>query len=64
MKIVKLTSAVAVGRPAVYVNANQIVSFADQSGGCQIRVTGGNNVIAVTESAEKVAQLIAATEPN
>lgn len=59
MVIVKLTSAVGVGRPAVYVNAAHIVSFIDQTGGCQIRVSGGNNVIAVTESAEKVAQLIA-----
>lgn len=58
MILVKLTSAVGVGRPAVYVNAAHIVSFTEQTGGCQIRVSGGNSVIAVTESAEKVAQLI------
>ncbi|WP_297112260.1 hypothetical protein [uncultured Devosia sp.] len=62
MIVVKLTSAVGVGRPAVYVNVAHIVSFTDQTGGCQIRVSGGNNVIAVTESAEKVANLIAALE--
>lgn len=58
MTFIKLTSAVGTGRPAVYINTAQIISFADQSGGCQIRVSGGNNVIVVTENADTVAQRI------
>lgn len=58
MVIVKLTGGVGVGRPAVYVNAAQIISFADQTGGCQIRVNSGN-VTVVTETADVVAHRIA-----
>ncbi|MBB4051311.1 hypothetical protein GGR20_000947 [Devosia subaequoris] len=58
MQIIKLTSAVASARPTVYVNVDHIISFSDQAGGCQLRVTGGNNVVAVKETAETVARLI------
>ncbi|MBB4050387.1 hypothetical protein GGR20_000005 [Devosia subaequoris] len=56
MQIIKLTSAVASARPTVYVNVDHIIS--DQACGCQLRVTGGNNVVAVKETAETVARLV------
>jgi hypothetical protein len=59
MVIVSLTSAVGQGRPAIYINAAQIISFADQSsGGCQIKFSNGN-VVVVVENANTVSQLIA-----
>lgn len=58
MTFIKLTSAVGVGRAPIYVNANHIVSFSDQTGGCQLKMNGGASVIAVREKSDLVAQLI------
>ena len=69
MIVVKLTSAVTARAP-VYLNLDHIISFADQSGGCAIKTTGGGSgsvIVAVTESAEAVLRRIAeakAMEPR
>jgi hypothetical protein len=65
MPVIQLTSAVGVGRAAIWVNTDHIVSFSSQTGGgCQLKMTGSNSIIAVIEKPEVIAQRINEAGPS